>query len=330
MTFQVLSLSGGGFLGLYGLTVLAEFEKETGRPIARSFDLIAGTSVGGIIALGLAAEVPAADLKALFESHGTRIFSTRHAPRGLLEKIVDVLRGLFSPKYKAEGLRSALEAMLGDRCLRDLKHRVIVPAINLSKGRPQIFKTPHHPTFRLDLALRAVDVAMATAAAPTYFPLAQIGDQLFADGGLYANSPDELALHEAEHFLKIPRADIRMLSIGTTTAEFSFSHRAGLNFGLLKWALGQRLVQVILSSQQRHTDYMLKHKLGDAYIRIDELQSREQQCDLGLDTANDSAQRTIRSIAQGSVQRFISDDRLRSLLAHAAPAVEWPAMSKEA
>jgi patatin-like phospholipase/acyl hydrolase len=323
MPFQVLSLSGGGFLGLYGLTVLAELERETGRPIARSFDLIAGTSVGGIVALGLAAEVPAEQLKALFEARGTRIFSEREAPQSLLAKVRDLMRGLFAPKYAATALRQALDDTFADRTIADLRHRVIVPAVNLSKGRPQVFKTPHHPTFRRDLKLRVVDVAMATSAAPTYFPLAPIGDELFADGGLYANSPDLLALHEAEHFLKVPAEDVRMLSIGTTTAQFSFSHRAGLRLGLLKWAMGQRLVHVILSSQQLHVDYMMKHKLGERYLRIDELQSSEQQRDLALDIANSDAQRTIRAIAQGSVQRVLNDPMLSSILVHRAPQVVW-------
>ena len=83
----------------------------------------------------------------------------------------------------------------------DLQHRVIIPAVNLTKGAPQMFKTAHHADFKRDHRLRLVDVALATAAAPTFFPISSIGDELFADGGLFANSPDLLALHEAEHFL---------------------------------------------------------------------------------------------------------------------------------
>lgn len=82
--FQILSLSGGGFLGLYTVTVIAELEKELGHPIARCFDLIAGTSVGGIIALGLSKEIPATEIKSAFERHGPLIFSSRPAPSGAL------------------------------------------------------------------------------------------------------------------------------------------------------------------------------------------------------------------------------------------------------
>ena len=104
MTFQILSLSGGGFLGLYTISVLAELERQVRRPIASCFDLLAGTSVGGIIALGLAAEKPATDIKHAFESYGTRIFSDKPAPTNRLERLRDFSRSLFSPKYDGNSL----------------------------------------------------------------------------------------------------------------------------------------------------------------------------------------------------------------------------------
>jgi patatin-like phospholipase/acyl hydrolase len=211
--FHILSLSGGGFLGLYSISVLAGLEEHVGAPIARHVDLLAGTSVGGIIALGLAAEVPAAAIKAAFERNGTSIFSHRPAPVTKLEVMRDLYRALWKPKYQAEALhRTIIEIVGADTRLGDLKHRVIVPAVNLTKGKPQVFKTAHHADFRTDLHLKVVDVALATAAAPTYFPIAEIGDSLYADGGLYANSPDLLALHEAEHFLRQPCDAIHVLS----------------------------------------------------------------------------------------------------------------------
>ena len=137
----------------------------------------------------------------------------------------------------------------------DLKHRTLIPTVNLSKGQPQIFKTAHHEDFVRDWKEKIVDVALATSAAPTYFPLAAIGDELFADGGLYANSPDFLAMHEAEHFLKIDPSQISILSIGTTTSKFSFAHGGSTKLGILGWARGQRLVQTSISSQQHRRHY---------------------------------------------------------------------------
>jgi uncharacterized protein len=201
MPFHILSLSGGGYFGLYSVSVLAGIEEKVGRPVARCFDLMAGTSVGGIIALGLAAEVSAAEIKSAFERNGTAIFSDRPAPTTWSGTLRDFGRYLRKPKYRPDALRRTIVELVGEETrIGGLKHPVIVPAVNLTKGRPQVFKTPHNIDFCSDLHLKVVDVALATSAAPTYFPVAEIGDALYADGGLYANSPDLLALHEAEHF----------------------------------------------------------------------------------------------------------------------------------
>lgn len=315
-SFNILSLSGGGFLGLYTVSVLAALEKEAGAPLAQHFDLMAGTSVGGIIALGLAAEVHAADIKAAFESNGTSIFSDRPAPTGWAATVRDIARSAIRPKYRAGALRKTIVELIGDEDMRigDLKHPVIVPAVNLTKGQPQIFKTPHHQNFRTDLQLKVVDVALATAAAPTYFPVAEIGDALFADGGLYANSPDLLAVHEAEHFFKRPVEQINLLSVGTTTSQFSFAHTQGRALGAVGWMRDQRLVNVIIASQQHSVDFMMKHRLGDRYLRLDALQSKEQQRHLALDVATSNAQKTMRGLAEATVQSAINDERLRSFL----------------
>jgi hypothetical protein len=86
--------------------------------------------------------------------------------------------------------------------------------------------------------------------APTFFPLHRIAGELFADGGLYANSPDHLALHEAEHFLEQNLEHISILSIGTTTAKFSFSNTGETNLGWMGWMDNQRLPRVMIAAQQ--------------------------------------------------------------------------------
>jgi patatin-like phospholipase/acyl hydrolase len=113
MPFQILSLSGGGYLGLYTISVLAALEKKCGRPIAQSFDLIAGTSVGGIIALGLALEKPAAEIQAAFERNGEAIFSDRAAPRTRIGEMRDVMRYMNGPKYSDYNLRKTIIEITG-------------------------------------------------------------------------------------------------------------------------------------------------------------------------------------------------------------------------
>jgi patatin-like phospholipase/acyl hydrolase len=318
MPFRILSLSGGGFLGLYTIAVLGELEAVAGRPLARCFDLIAGTSVGGIIALALANEISVAKIQQAFEKNGSKIFSNRPAPTTRVGEFVDfVFRSFLSSKYKSGPLRTTIEEILGaDTLMGDLAHPIVVPAINLTTGYPQIFKTPHHVEFQLDHRRKVVDVALATSAAPTYFPVASIDDALYADGGLFANSPDLIAVHEAEHFFRIGIADIHVLSVGTTTTQYSFSHAGRRNLGV--WGWGRRLAQTIISAQQMDVHYLMQHRLASRYVRIDAVQSKEQEKSLGLDVATKAAQSTIRGLAEGSVKRVINDAELTDALRHTA------------
>ncbi|MCU0548428.1 MAG: patatin-like phospholipase family protein [Leptolyngbya sp. Prado105] len=322
--FQILSLSGGGYLGLYQATILCELEEKAGKPIAQCFDLLAGTSIGGIIALALALEVPATQIRRAFEKHGQQIFSSRSAPRSTIAKLIDLSRFLFGAKYRQEGLRKALEEFIDPSALMgDLKHPIVVPTINLTKGSPQIFKTPHHIRFERDHRELVHKVALATSAAPTFFPLAQVGDEWFTDGGLYANMPDSIALHEAEHFLQIPIERISILSIGTTTSDFSFSHNVGRDLGILDWFYDTRLLSVSMSSQQAMTGYMLRHKLAERYVRIDSAQSAAQKQDLGLDIATSAAQSTLKGLACAALREAISNPELRLMLDHTAPVPQF-------
>jgi patatin-like phospholipase/acyl hydrolase len=324
MPFQILCLSGGGFFGLYTISVLAGLEEQIKAPIASRFDLLAGTSVGGIIALGLANEVPASKIQSAFEANGAHIFSDRAAPVTWPAMMREFSRSLWKPKYSDFALRTTITDIVGaDLLVGDLKHPCIVPAVNLTKGAPQVFKTDHHPNFKRDFRHKVVDVALATSAAPTYFPVAAIGDQLFADGGMYANSPDLLALHEAEHFFAVPLSEIWVLSIGTTTTRFSFSHTSGTNLGLLAWTSGQRLVRAMLSSQQLAVDSMVTHKLGTRYLRLDHHQSREQEQHLALDVATAAAQKTMRGLAEATTREAINNPVLQAMLGRTAPAATF-------
>jgi hypothetical protein len=268
-------------------------------------------------AIGIANEVPATRIKKAFERNGTAIFSARHPPKTAIGKFYDVLRCTLKPKYDPKALRSTIIDIIGaDTCIGHLKHPCIIPTVCLTKGGPQIFKTSHHPDFSRDHRLKAVDVALATSAAPSYFPVAEIADGLYADGGLFANSPDLIGIHEAEHFFGADIADIRLLSVGTTTSSFSFAHEAGTRFGLLQWTMGQRLVQAILSSQQQIVDHVARHRLGSRYVRLDAEQSREQERALSLDTAHPDAQRTIRAMAAVTAQAALVNPDLTAILSH--------------
>ncbi len=320
MPFRILALSGGGYRGLYTAHILAEYEKRAGKPIAQCFDLIAGTSIGGILALGLALEVPAADIRDKFIANGESIFSARAKPSGLLCNIRDIARMIWKPKYTGVALRKTIEEVLGaDVTLGKCKHRVVIPTINMTTGAVQMFKTPHHQTFVRDHLINMVDIGLATSAAPTIFPMARVGNWNFVDGGLFANAPDFCALHEATHFLKADRPNIEILSIGTTTTRYSLANSSGINFGAFQWLMGGRLLSTMISAQQQVTEFMLSHLLGDSFIRVDQQQSHEQADELGLDVANKNARETIIGLADATVQRTIVDPKIVEILEGIVP-----------
>jgi len=324
--FNILSLSGGGFLGLYTVKVLAMLEElSDDKPIARSADLLAGTSVGGIIALGLAAEVEARKIYAAFKERGSQIFPDRPELGGVFGSARYLMKYGKSAKYSSDALRETIEGLLPDKnmTLGDLSHRAIIPAVNLSTGAPRVFKTPHNSNLTYDARLRVVDVALATSAAPTFFPMADIDGAMHADGGLFANAPDILAIHEAEHFLGIDPALFHMLSIGTTTSKFSFSHRNGSNFGLIQWMTGQRLIKAMMASQQKSVEFMARHRLQDRYLRLDEEQSPEQNADLALDMATPHAIGTLTALGEQTGKEARANGAIRDFLNHDARAAEF-------
>jgi patatin-like phospholipase/acyl hydrolase len=162
--FRILAIDGGGIKGAFSAAVLAEWEKQTRRVIAEHFDLIAGTSTGGIIALALGFGLPAAKILEFYQKEGPKIFPNITAQ----QKLSLNLRHLWEPKYSAGPLRTALKGVFGEKCLKDVKCRLLVPAFDVVAGRNYLFKTRHDPRFIFDQDALAVEIALATAAAPTF------------------------------------------------------------------------------------------------------------------------------------------------------------------
>lgn len=294
--FQALALTGGGYQGLFTARALQEIEDHTGEPVGRRFDLTYGTSIGGIIALAVAFEVPMSKVVATFVKHGQAIFPRK---QGRIATLHEKCQALLRPKYKAQVLREVIEMLIDKNAtLNDAIHPCAIPAVNVTTGTIQVFKTRHKAEWNRDWRFKAVDVALATSAAPTFFELAEVGGHHFADGGLFANAPDLLALHEAEHFFDVPTSAFRLLSIGTMTKAYSISFSAGRQFGILDWMKNERLFSTIIAAQQQFADQLLKHKLGDRYLRVDEPLGLEQAADVGLDIANEYATSTL--LALGS------------------------------
>jgi patatin-like phospholipase/acyl hydrolase len=313
--FQALALTGGGYRGLFTARALEILEAECGDHIARRFDLLCGTSIGGIVALAAAFEVPMSKVVQVFVERGAEIFPLHSKPSGL-GKLKDLWNYRSKPRYQSATLRSVITSFIpADATLGDALHPLCLPAVNVTEGKPQVFKTRHIAEWRRDWKLKAVDVALATAAAPTFFELAEVGSSRYADGGLFANAPDLVAMHEAEHFFDVPRDAMRVLSIGTTTQKYSVSHSAGRAFGIMDWMTDQRLFNVIISSQQQFVDQLVTHRLGENYLRIDQLPSNEQAGDLGLDIATEAARTTLLALADKAVTDILGT-KLQPYLTH--------------
>lgn len=213
---RILTIDGGGIRGTFPAAFLANLEQDLGQPIGRYFDLISGTSTGGIIAIGLALGLHAADILKLYEEKGPAIFAqTRGGVAGWLGRHLRNGRWIFAPKYSAQPLRDALSEVLGDRKLGEAKTRLVIPAWHPQTQGVYIFKTAHHPRLATDYKELAIDAAMATAAAPTYFAQhVTANDVGLVDGGLWANNPTGIAVVEAIAMLGWPADDLRVLSIG--------------------------------------------------------------------------------------------------------------------
>lgn len=207
--FQILSLDGGGIKGLYSAAVLAKLEEDLGTRIADHFDLIVGTSTGGIIALGLGAGFSPREIVHFYVSQGPRIF-----PRKAWYRRPD---WLWSRKYPQEPLKRALHGCFEERRLADSTKRLVIPSYNLDKDEVYLFKTPHHPRLTRDKKEPLWKVALATSAAPTFLPPCRDVDCIrLIDGGVWANNPTMVGIVEAVSMLGVPLDAISVLSLGTT------------------------------------------------------------------------------------------------------------------
>jgi hypothetical protein len=309
---QILALTGGGFRGLYTARVLERLEETLGenRRLSDAFDVIAGTSIGGIIAIGIALRVPAFEIRCAIETHGPTIFGVKKA------------KGVLSAKYAPGPLAAAIDAIIGDRPekhLADLGVAVYIPAVNRTTGEAAPFE--HIPAAHIKRkdspALR--DVAMATAAAPIYFPVHKVGDGEYVDGGVFANAPDLGALSFAIEKLSVKLDKVRILSIGTTFPPAGQSPLDDLDRGGADWLnlTSQEIVDLTFAAQQSHATKICRSLLGSRYLRLDREQHANHVPLLGLDKATKKSIQLLRQLADETVDDLTPGAR-NLFLAHTA------------
>jgi patatin-like phospholipase/acyl hydrolase len=292
-------LDGGGIRGAFSAEFLATLEDQVGGPLGQYFDLIVGTSTGGIIATALALGVPAKDVSRMYQERGREIFGRQQLSRETIRRrwhrwLAAVARwlfddwlaqrgtdvhGLLQPKYGAGPLEAALREVLGERKIGDAQTRLVLPTVDLAAGRVVVLKTPHLPDAATrDRHYSAVHAALSTSAAPTYSPHKSISSgSAFCDGGIWANNPSVVAYAEALRISsrctregidrRFTADDVVMLSVGTGESRFSLEPPAS-SAGLAWW--GPRILEVTLLAQAQGAHTAARYLMGpDRLHRVD-------------------------------------------------------------
>ncbi len=317
MALNILSIDGGGIRGIIPALVLAEIEERAGRPAAELFDLVAGTSTGGIIAAAVAVPGPggrprhtARGLVGLYLEEGPGIFS-----RSLGRRVTSGW-GLFEEKYADEALNAALRRYLGDTRASEALTRVLITAYELETRAPYFVKswrTAEEP--ERDIALW--EAARATSAAPTYFEPALVtppggGEALsLVDGGVFATNPAMCAYAEAARIA--PGEEMRVVSLGTGQLTRPIRHDDAAGWGLAQWV--RPVIDVVFDGVADTVDYQLDHLCGpERYHRFQLL------LDGGASDALDDASERNLELLQKAAAQLVRErsgelDRVAALLA---------------
>ena len=278
--FKILSIDGGGIRGVFPAMVLANLEAELKSKgvekwqVYQNFDLICGTSTGGIMAIALALGIPAKEIYELYLNNADLIFGNkkgffrrfRHAAhnRETLEKLI---------RYKYKSYHNGEDGE--DPRLKHCKTHVAIPIYDLMEGRPSVLKSKYHEAFVRDYHIPAYQAALATSAAPTYFdPYSGSYEDLKGleqsfqnkiDGGVFANNPALNGIIEAKKAFNFNLSDLSVLSIGTGHQKFCDAgidkkkkHRK--KYGIHYWMLQgdkKRLIEVFMQGQSQQVQNLI-------------------------------------------------------------------------
>ncbi len=338
LPFRVLALDGGGIRGYYTAVLLAglvrHFEVSTGRTnldLGKGFDLIAGTSTGGILAAALAYGVRPEEIAKLYKERGPAIFPERFPKMAMdIPTAKWAWRHWEVPTASASVLKEGLDQVFEQTTLEELwanrKIALTLPSISVENYGPKVFKTPHLARLTHDRRLKLSEVCLATSAAPLFFPLHSISrstgyfrDDLFVDGGLWANNPSLVALLEAIEITAAASQQTRAIeifSLGTCSGKVDQSHlKADPKGGLRTWNFGKDITELAVTTSANAMDFMsnlLAKALSSSgrkvtYARIpDPEMTSTQQAALGMDRADDHAFKIMEQLAATNETRILS------------------------
>lgn len=315
---QILALTGGGFRGLFTIEFLRHCEEHWKVDWRQRFSLFAGTSVGSLLAAGLSVGRRAAEIQEAMTTHGPTIFPPRR---------LHFLRRLVGPApFAVEPLKNAVESVLGvrkDVLLSEFEGKLVVTAVNYTTGTHEVFCSAGVDPEAAQ-KVKLVDAILASAAAPTYFPLRMIGDYEYADGGLIANAPDLVAYLTAIGQQRAEPTNCYMLSLGTASwKEGGVALRETADKpGILAALKRRQLVQTIMAAQESLAKSQAAALMGKRHLRIDRAPD-EAQIDTirDMDNADKDAKAALLAMADQEWRRWRReqlekhDERLRDFFA---------------
>lgn len=326
MNFKVLSIDGGGIKGLYSARVLQKIEEHYQIKVADYFDLICGTSTGGLIALALALGKDATEIANFYRFRGPEIFP--NATR--IQRFIGTCRQQFwKGKYSDCLIKKAIEDFIGGQVqMRDLKNLVCIPSFNLTTGQPIVFKNPHlEGGLSRDGKLKVLDVALATSAAPTYFPISELQypsvlEGQFIDGGVWANNPALCGFIEAiSYFVGRDKefSSVSIMSIASVTTPTGWQIGTQRRRSFLGWRA--KMFDPFMDGQSYFTDFALQQLfrnelLKGEYLRIPSppnLSERHMKL-IGLDVATNEAIRFLDGLGSQQGIDFTTKPDLKSKL----------------
>ena len=286
---RVLSIDGGGIRGIIPAMVIAHIEKLTGKPAHELFDLMVGTSTGGILALGLAhpgpgkpAQFSARRVVRLYEQHGGKIFE--HS----IWRKVRTVGGFLEEAYSHEVLEAILGEYFADSTLAECELPTMVTSYDIQNRRTVFLKSWHTDHGKILCS----DAARATSAAPTFFepkPL-ETGDEsrVLIDGGIFMNSPSVSAYAEARKLF--PDEPIALFSLGTGELTRPIPYEEARTWGSVLWVMS--LLDCMFDGVSKAADHQMRLFLGERYQRL------QTPLDFASDDMDDASKGNIRNLKQ--------------------------------
>lgn len=290
--FKILAIDGGGIKGLYSASILKKFEEKFNTLTSDHFDMICGTSTGGLIALAIALKIPANKICDFYIEEGPNIF-----PKQKLGAIKQIALG---GKYSDKGLKDSLGKIFGKKLIEDCNNLLCIPSYSVTEAKPKVFKHDHREgDLSRDNKAPIIDIALATSAAPTYFPLAEsefYNKEQFIDGGVWANNPTLVGLLEALNNFVGKGKDydsIEILSISSLT--LTGGNRTGLKRKRSFKDWGAELFETSMNGQSYFTNFFMTKisEISNVNIKYERIPSitvaREQESLIQLDVATEDA-----------------------------------------